>query len=295
MSTFTHPEVASILYGDGFVVLEDFFDPAPVLAVVEDAVAELIGLGGHVFSGGWRPDVLTEPEVQDLMLDPRLLDVAWRVLGTKPAFGSLGCNSVPPGSLGMEPHFDYPYFAMPAAGLPESSFPALCVQMVWYLTDVTEDGGPTLVVPGSQLVPESPTADYHRLRQPVPAKAGSLFLGHGALWHGVGPNGTNRIRHAILGSFVPFWVHPMIRPSYGFGHSETMRELARSDFQSRIGEGYSATTEGTHVISALADEADDIDEAAWASFARVMGDLSEVTASATVKAEELLRAMEGKE
>jgi hypothetical protein len=288
-------EVNTILHGDGFVVLEDFFDPAPLLAIAEEAVAGLIKADGQVFSGGYRPDVLMEPEVQDLMLDPRLLDIAWRLLGTKPAFGSLGCNSVPPGSLGMEPHFDYPYFAMPKSGLPESSFPALCVQMVWYLTDVTEDGGPTLVVPGSQLVPEAPTPDYHRLRQPVLAKAGSLFLGHGALWHGVGVNRTQRIRHAMLGSFVPFWVHPMIRPSYGFGHNDMMRELARSDFQNRIGEGYSATTEGTHATPVLADEADDIDEAAWTSFARVMGDVSGTTASAIVKAEELLRTLDGED
>lgn len=249
-------EVNTILYGDGFVVLEDFFDPAPLLAIADAAVTELAERGGEVFSGGYRPDVLMEPLVQDLMLDQRLLDIAWRVLGTKPAFGSLGCNSVPPESVGMEPHFDYPYFAMPKSGLPESSFPALCVQMIWYLTDVTEDCGPTLVVPGSQLVPEAPTADYHRLRQPVLVKAGSLFVGHGALWHGVAPNTTGRTRHAMLGSFVPFWVHPMIRPSYGFGHNETMRELARSDFQNRIGEGYLATIEGTRVKPILSETYD---------------------------------------
>lgn len=281
-------EVDSILYGDGFVVLEDFFDPAPLLEIAEHVVSKHVKRGGRAFSGGYRPDVLMQAEVQDLMLDPRLLDVARKVLGTKPAFGSLGCNSVPPGSPGMEPHFDYPYFAMPRAGLPESSFPALCVQMIWYLDDVTEDFGPTLVVPGSQLVPESPTADYHRLRQPVLAKAGSLFLGHGALWHGVGLNTTDRIRHAMLGSFVPFWVHPMLRPSYGFGHSEAMRELARSDFQDRIGEGYQATTDGANAVPVLVDEVDDMDEEAWTSFARAMGDLDEAASSATERAEEEL-------
>ncbi len=241
-------EVSDILYGDGFVVLEGFFDPAPLLALAEEAVSALRDAEGRVFSGGYRPDVLEEPEVQDLMLDRRLLHIAWEVLGTKPAFGSLGCNSVPPGSAGMEPHFDYPYFAMPPEGLPKSSFPALCVQMVWYLTDVTEDGGPTLAVPGSQIVPAAPTADYHRLCQPVLAKAGSLFLGHGALWHGVGPNRTDRVRHAMLGSYVPFWVHPMIKPDYGFGHNDMMQELARSDFQSRIGDGYLATTHGARPL-----------------------------------------------
>ncbi len=287
-------EVNTILYGDGYVVLKDFFDPAPLLRVAEDAVAGLIEKDGQAFSGGYRPDVLMEESVQELMLDPRLLDVARGVLGTKPAFGSLGCNSVPPGSSGMEPHFDYPYFAMPKSGLPDSSFPALCVQMIWYLTDVTEDCGPTLVVPGSQLVPEAPTPDYHRLRQPVLAKAGSLFLGHGALWHGVGPNMTSRIRHAMLGSFVPFWIHPMIRPSYGFGHTELMRELARSDFQNRIGEGYLATTEGTRVTPVLS-EPDDLDEATWTSFARVMGDVGEAMSSATGKAEELVRTLNGED
>jgi hypothetical protein len=245
-----------IVHGDGYVILENFFDPAPLLELVEKTVADHVKDGGRVFSGGYRPDVMMEPAVQELMLDPRLLDIAWRALWSKPAFGSLGCNSVPPGSAGMEPHFDYPYFAMPEDGLPESSFPALCVQMIWYLTDVAEDCGPTLVVPGSQLVPESPTPDYHRLRQPVVAKAGTLFVGHGALWHGVGPNATDRTRHAILGSYVPFWVHPMVRPSYGFGHTEAMKELMRSDFAQRIGKGYSSTVATSSAV--LRDDEEEI-------------------------------------
>ncbi len=238
-----------ILEGDGYVLLPDFFDPAPLLELVVPAVEAQYAAGAPVFSGGYRPDLAGVKAVQDLMLEPRLIEIAWQVLGQKPAYGSLGVNSVPPGSEGMDPHFDYPYFAMHPESLPKAAFPALCVQMIWYLTDVTEDGGPTMVVPGSQRKPSSPTPEYHDFSVPVLPRAGTLFVGHGALWHGVGRNTSSSIRHVILGSFVPFWVHPMLRPASEFGTSPAMREILRSDFPQRLGDGYSNTVDGAAPVS----------------------------------------------
>ncbi len=229
-----------ILRGRGYVVLEDHFDPAQALKVVEQRVKEYVADGGQAFSGGFRPDVMGD-RISEVMVDPVLLAVGQEVLGQRPAFGSFGCNSVPHGTEGMDAHFDYPYFAM-GRSLPKTGDPALCLQLIWYLVDVTEDSGPTLVVPGTQTRPRRPTKDFRKRAKAITAKAGSVFVGHGALWHGVGENTSGRLRHALLGSYVPFWVQPMLVSSFP-GRSPEMRSLLREDFGLRIGEGYLDATE----------------------------------------------------
>lgn len=88
----------------------------------------------------------------------------------------------------------------------------------------------------------------------VTAKAGTVFVGHGALWHGVGRNTTDRVRHAVLGSYVPFWVQPMLTNSYGWSRSPEMDVLLRSDMGRRIGEGYSATVASSRLQDAVPED-----------------------------------------
>ncbi len=244
-----------ILNGRGFVLLEDHFDPEPVLEVVREHVDDHVeNQHAAVFSGGYRPGRVAEEElVQELMLDPLLLEIGRLCIGARPAFGSLGANSVPPGSSGMDPHIDYPYFAM-GDGLPHSGFPAMCVQLIWYLVDVDLECGPTIAVPGTQVRPTRPRPAFHGMAERVPAKAGTVFVGHGALWHGVAPNTTDRIRHAVLGSYVPFWVQPMLVPAYAFSKSLPMDILLRYDMGRRIGEGYSATVASSKLNDAVPEE-----------------------------------------
>jgi len=280
---------AEILGGRGYVLLEDHFDPSSVLDLVERCVEHHVARGGETVSGGHRPDgVMLSSRVQDLMVDPLLLRIGELCLGSRPAFGSLGANSVPPGSGGMDPHLDYPYFAM-APNLPPRGFPALCVQLIWYLVDVDEGCAPTIFVPGTQVAPSVPRPFPYRS---CPAKAGSVFVGHGALWHGVGPNSTDRTRHALLGSYVPFWVHPMLRPTAFTSFSEEMDLLLRKDFGKRMGEGYSRTVSsvrGAHDdyrsayregVASRAEEPGErhrAEESVWAEARRVGRELDEAT------------------
>lgn len=254
MSLVAGNAAEEILYGSGYVLLEDHFDPSPVLEVVRDHVDAHLERGGGMTSGGYRPgNVAGDPLVQDLMLDPLLLEVGRLCIGSRPAYGSLGANCVPPRSAGMDPHIDYPYFAM-GSGLPGSSFPSMCVQLIWYLVDVDEDFGPTLVLPGTQVRPSRPVPGFARMAERVTAKAGTVFVGHGAIWHGVAPNRKDELRHALLGSYVPFWVQPMLVPAYSFSRSFRFDELLRSDMGRRIGEGYSATIASSRLQDAVPDE-----------------------------------------
>jgi hypothetical protein len=231
------PESAVSAFGlNGYVVVPDVFDPEPVRLMLEKRVEEHVAQNGRMQGGGYRPDVIMEPDVQALYVDPVLLGFAEKILGCAPAFGSLGSNVIPAGALGMEAHVDYPYFSM--ARMPDGASPALCVQTIWYPEDVTEDFAPTAVVPGSHLRPSKP--DPERFREeavPVLAKAGSLFIGHGATWHAVMPNRTGRNRPAVLGSYVPYWVRPMLRVDVPEVHP-TLRILMCSNFGERIGRDY---------------------------------------------------------
>lgn len=227
-----------VLLGPGFRVLEGFFDPGPALEAVRPAVEAHRAAGGGAFSGGYRPDILFSLGLEEMMADEDLLAVGRLVLRDEPAFGSFGCNVVPPGSDGMAAHLDYPYFAM--SKLPSRATPALCMQLIWYLTDVGEDDAPTFVVPETQRRPRFPRQSGRR--QKVLAKAGSVCVSHGALWHGVSPHRGSDDRPVLLGSYVPFWVQPMLTSRWGLGLSEGLRRLLRADMGDRIGRAYSRTT-----------------------------------------------------
>lgn len=221
---------------NGYLVVEDVFDPEPVRLMLEAAVERHLLEGGRVQGGGYRPDVIHTPCVQELYVDPVLLDFVGKFLDCAPAFGSLGSNVIPGNSRGMEAHIDYPYFAM--ARMPAGCSPALCVQVIWYPEDITEDFAPTAVVPGSHLRPSKPDPDRFREEAvPVLAKAGSLFIGHGAIWHAVMPNQTAKNRPVVLGSYVPYWVRPMLRVDVPDVHP-TLRILMCSNFGERIGHDY---------------------------------------------------------
>lgn len=235
-----HADVArEILWGDGYHLLEDWLDPAPLLKEANESLERHWEENGRdsLFSGGYRPLEIT-PLALEAMVDPDVLEIAREAIGDEPAFGSSGLNAVPRGSFGMSAHLDYPYFAM--TSLPGKPFPALCVQIVVYLVDVRERNAPTLVMPGTQRRPRPPNRTRWRNNHvPVTARAGSVLLSHGAMWHAVGPNETDDLRVALLGSYVPFWVQPMLSASAFPFASRAVQRLARGNMAERIGRGYS--------------------------------------------------------
>lgn len=226
-----------VLFGRGYVLLKDWFDADSVTSALADTIRLHKAANGGVFSGGYRPDILFQLGLEEMMADPGLVAVGRSVLGDEPAYGSFGCNVVPPGSEGMALHLDYPYFAM--TKLPARAKPALCMQLIWYACDVTDELAPTVVVPGTQTRPRFPRKTTKAER--VLAPAGSVCVSHGALWHGVAPNTGSEDRPVLLGSYVPFWVQPMLSPSYQFG-SDGLRRLLRSNMGERIGIAYSRTS-----------------------------------------------------
>jgi len=201
--------VSELVDGSGYAVVPGAFDPG-TLSKVSEAVDRHVAAGGGLTDGGYRPDVLLIPEVQELMLKPWVLELGRALIGGPVGFGSLVPNYVPAGSPGMGAHVDFPYSVMDE--VPPAR-PVLCMQMIWYLEDVTEDLAPTAVVPGSQLRRTKPTGNvFWRESVPILVKAGSLFVSHGGLWHATMPNRSSRTRLAVISKYFPARARPPWNP-----------------------------------------------------------------------------------
>ena len=103
------------------------------------------------------------------------------------------------------------------AGCIRQPFPdvAMCLVMIWYLTDVDEDSAGTFVVPGSHRDPRNPRGpdDDISVTSPIPgdmqvtAKAGSVFIQDSRCWHASAMhNNSGYKRVAIVNRWCPWWV-----------------------------------------------------------------------------------------
>lgn len=103
------------------------------------------------------------------------------------------------------------------AGCIRQPFPdiAMCLVMIWYLTDVDENSGGTWAVPGSHKDKRNPRgpSDGISVTAPIPgdmqvsAKAGSVFIQDSRNWHASAmhnPSGRDRV--AIVNRWCPWWL-----------------------------------------------------------------------------------------
>ena len=102
-----------------------------------------------------------------------------------------------------------------AAVMPEPWTAPLSCNVIWCLTDVHPDNGATLHIPGSHRyrtladVPADPMA--HMV--PFEAKAGSLVVMEGRIWHTSGRNVTDDEDRGLL---FGYYTQPFLRPQWNF-------------------------------------------------------------------------------
>ena len=103
------------------------------------------------------------------------------------------------------------------AGCIRQPFPdvAMCLVMIWYLTDVDADSGATWVVPGSHRDARNPRGpeDGITVTAPIPgdmqvtAKAGAVFIQDSRTWHASAMhNLSGRKRVAVVNRWCPWWL-----------------------------------------------------------------------------------------
>ena len=134
---------------------------------------------------------------------------------------------------------DNPYMN---AGCIRQPFPniAMCLVMIWYMTDVDENSGGTWAVPGSHKDRRNPRgpADGISVAAPIPgdmqvsAKAGSVFIQDSRSWHASAmhnPSGIDRV--AVVNRWCPWWLAvDDYAPGKTYSTNQVCRPLSRAEY-----------------------------------------------------------------
>lgn len=199
---------------EGWCVVPDVLDPAraeQALARLWAAAEECARRGMPTFMPVLDPNdsnvrvfYLLELDAifRELIVHPTALAMVRRVVGDPFLISNFTANVARPGSRSMALHSDQ------SLVVPEPWLHPWAVNIIWCLTDATADNGATLFVPGSHRwrrradVP----ADANRLLRPFEARAGSIVVMDGRLWHTSGANITpDRDRALLFGYYTaPF-------------------------------------------------------------------------------------------
>jgi fumagillin biosynthesis dioxygenase len=131
---------------------------------------------------------------RDLISHPVAIDMVNSVLGENFLISNFTANIARPGSGSMALHSDQ------SIVVPDPWMEPWAINAIWCLTDVYKDNGATLYIPGSnKYVHRSDIPDDAPDRLvPFEAKAGSLILMDGRVWHTSGPNVTKDQDRALL-------------------------------------------------------------------------------------------------
>ncbi|MEJ8675820.1 phytanoyl-CoA dioxygenase family protein [Chromobacterium amazonense] len=198
---------------DGYIVVENVLSKELVegikqrvsqLALRESECGE-----GHFYSQTgkmqrvWnllgKGDVFHGVITQDLILDAMEKIFARETTHKKYYLSSFQANILFPGAEAQKWHLDTP---IPE---PHTSW-IVKANTIWPLIDFTEENGATEVLPGSHTFSRRPKeSDLPMLREKsikVMAKAGSVVITHGHLWHRSGSNLSQDTRAVLLGSFA---------------------------------------------------------------------------------------------
>lgn len=149
------------------------------------------------------------PEFTDLLLDPRLQALCGGLLGDGYLLSDYSINAVYPGARQDPWHLDYPYNE---ARLPLHSQTPLGLQCILAVDSLDQHNGATQYIRGSHRAASPPVVDSSALLavQRFDGRPGDLLVMHAATWHRAGLNRTNALRVAVVLSFVPRWVRPII-------------------------------------------------------------------------------------
>ena len=186
-------------------------------------------------------DIVWLPRYARHLAHPTLVGIAQRVLDDHLKIAQLHLRPIAaadgdaPGGFGQaryrgradtrEWHTDWPHDLsaygadqpLQNAGCIRQPFPdvAMCLVMIWYLTDVDADSGATWVVPGSHKDGRNPRGpeDGITVTAPIPgdmqvsAKAGAVFIQDSRTWHASTMHNTSgRKRVAVVNRWCPWWL-----------------------------------------------------------------------------------------
>lgn len=213
--------VAADLERDGHAVVPDVLTPDEVMHAVErlwaaSAASEARGIPTHIPQ--LDPNA-SNVRVFDLVdLDPLFVSllehpvadcIVSRFLGADHIVSNFTANIARPGSGSMFIHSDQ------SLVVPEPWLQPWAVNVIWCLGDVRPDNGATLHVPGSHLATtrDQLPPDLESRLVPFEARAGSVIVMEGRVWHTSGANVTESEDRPLL---FAYYTKPFLRPQWNF-------------------------------------------------------------------------------
>ena len=185
-----------LLYGNGYHLLPNVISPAEANDVREMALLRLDEGADQNGQIAIRNILHWGNTIHKMVTQPRLLELAHKLLGDDATLGAVSARVLPPNCPLGGLHVDYPYWAM-NPGLPVD--PALMMQVIWMMEPFTETNGGTWVAPGSQMWTEPPNTERFNINAiQATGNAGDAIVSHGLLWHRTAVNHSDQHRVAVL-------------------------------------------------------------------------------------------------
>lgn len=202
--------IAAEVLTQGFAIVPDFLGPDSVRTLRQAARTLAAGGHGHHYPKSIRVwDLFRHgPQFADILTNTRLTSTLNDLLGRHHLLSDYSLNIVNPGRPIDDWHIDYPYNEMQS--LLDGGI--LGLQCVLALDDFDTRNGATQLIPRSHRPPRRPDPSEVDSATTFEARAGDLLMMAAATWHRSGVNQTSTDRAALLLSFVPRWVRPMVDP-----------------------------------------------------------------------------------
>lgn len=138
-----------------------------------------------------------DPIFRELIQHPVAIEMVQAALGSKNfLISNFTANIARPGSKSMGLHSDL------SLQCPDPWHSTWALNVIWCLTDIYYENGATLYIPGSHnwktRADVPPEEEARKMLVPFEAKAGSIVVMDGRLWHTSGCNITKDVDRALL-------------------------------------------------------------------------------------------------
>ncbi len=202
-------EVAEALKTEGYAIVDELVPPA----LMDRIEAEM---GPHITATPYGEDafvgrqtrrtgamIARSPAARELVMNPLAIATAGKFLGHASTFQLhlTQIISISPGSQAQPLHQDqlaWDFFPFP------DDYHVQC-NILWAMSDYTEDMGATRVVPGSQYAGRDKTYGQSD-SLPAVMKRGSALFYTGKIYHGSGANISDRLRQGINITYAVGWL-----------------------------------------------------------------------------------------
>ena len=163
-----------------------------------------------------------DPLFEKALMNEPMLAIMSYLLGESCRIQSTMAMKKGPGRDYMLLHADNNHTATPVVfpSIPEHA------NATWILTDYDEANGSTCLVKGSHRYCRYPTShearDITLYDNPITAKAGSILIHHGNVWHGSVPRRLSGYRVSVVLTFCRW---------YGYMHQQAWQSLSEEAFE----------------------------------------------------------------